>query len=377
MRRYHERISLRDVAAAVNLSAGHLTTVVRRKTGRTVQEWIAERRMAQARRLLVETDLTVAEIGRRVGYADPVYFSTVLPARPLQHPPSLAPRGPPLAAARKRSCAPALSRERARRREGADAGCGRRASAVPSVASLSPCAIRGSDARLAQQERVAAMAQPPVSPPLGWLEALGYVDRLTRDPLAWRGRKHRWSSRIGGGSPRGPRGNVAGHGGRIVVFGATGYAGDLTARTLVERGTRPVLAARNEDRVRALAHELGCLEWAVADVERPELTPRNRGYRDAAGVAWSPAVSPTPRSPAQRQLTPLGEQVDRLYRAAWALCGSRDAAEDLLQETFMRVLRRPRLRLRLRSKDDLGYLLRALHNTYLRERERGARQPVP
>jgi AraC family transcriptional regulator, transcriptional activator of pobA len=72
--RYQERISLSDVAAAVSLSPGHLTTVVRRKTGRTVQEWSTERRMTQARRLLVETDLTVAEVGRRVGYADPVYF---------------------------------------------------------------------------------------------------------------------------------------------------------------------------------------------------------------------------------------------------------------------------------------------------------------
>jgi AraC family transcriptional regulator, transcriptional activator of pobA len=72
---YHERISLRDVAAAVNISRAHLTTIVRRKTGRPVQEWITERRMAQARRLLVETDLTVAELGRRVGYTDPVYFA--------------------------------------------------------------------------------------------------------------------------------------------------------------------------------------------------------------------------------------------------------------------------------------------------------------
>jgi AraC family transcriptional regulator, transcriptional activator of pobA len=71
---YHERISLRDVASAVNLSPAHLTTTVRRKTGRTVQEWIAERRMAQSRRLLVETDLTVEEIARKVGYADPAYF---------------------------------------------------------------------------------------------------------------------------------------------------------------------------------------------------------------------------------------------------------------------------------------------------------------
>jgi short subunit dehydrogenase-like uncharacterized protein len=58
--------------------------------------------------------------------------------------------------------------------------------------------------------------------------------------------------------------------GRIVLFGATGYTGDLTARALVDRGARPVLAARSEARVRALADELGGLEWAVADVERPE-----------------------------------------------------------------------------------------------------------
>ena len=73
-KRYREPISLKDVARAVNLSRGHLTTVVRRKTGRTVGEWIAERRMAEARRLLVETDLAVEEVGRRVGYVDAVYF---------------------------------------------------------------------------------------------------------------------------------------------------------------------------------------------------------------------------------------------------------------------------------------------------------------
>jgi AraC family transcriptional regulator, transcriptional activator of pobA len=72
--RYRERVSLKDVARAVSLSPGHLTTIVRRKTGRTVVEWIAERRLAQARRLLVETDLSVEEVGRRVGYNDPTYF---------------------------------------------------------------------------------------------------------------------------------------------------------------------------------------------------------------------------------------------------------------------------------------------------------------
>ena len=71
---YGEPISLKDVARAVGLSAGHLTTVVGRKTGRTVLEWITERRMAEARRLLVGTDLPVEEVGRRVGYGDSGYF---------------------------------------------------------------------------------------------------------------------------------------------------------------------------------------------------------------------------------------------------------------------------------------------------------------
>ena len=55
----------------------HSCTVrpVRRRTGRTVQEWIIERRMAEARSMLEGTDLPVAEIARRVGVFDPGYFS--------------------------------------------------------------------------------------------------------------------------------------------------------------------------------------------------------------------------------------------------------------------------------------------------------------
>jgi AraC-like DNA-binding protein len=66
--------SLADVAGAVGLTPGHLTTTVRRRTGRTVQQWIAERRMVEARRLLAGTDLTVAAIGERAGFGDPSYF---------------------------------------------------------------------------------------------------------------------------------------------------------------------------------------------------------------------------------------------------------------------------------------------------------------
>jgi AraC family transcriptional regulator, transcriptional activator of pobA len=68
-------LTLTDVAATVGLTPGHLTTVVGRKTGRTVQRWITERRMVEARRLLAETELTVEAVGARVGYRDPGYFA--------------------------------------------------------------------------------------------------------------------------------------------------------------------------------------------------------------------------------------------------------------------------------------------------------------
>jgi RNA polymerase sigma-70 factor, ECF subfamily len=69
----------------------------------------------------------------------------------------------------------------------------------------------------------------------------------------------------------------------------------------------------------------------------------------------------------------LGDHTDRLFRAAWALCGSRPDAEDLVQETFALVLAKPR---RLRAQDDLGYLLQTLRNTFLTSRRAAARRIV-
>lgn len=77
---------------------------------------------------------------------------------------------------------------------------------------------------------------------------------------------------------------------------------------------------------------------------------------------------------AARRLNPddLGDHLDRLYRAAWALCGDRFDAEDLVQETCAAVLARPRW---LRGEDDLGYLLRALRNTHAGRLRTASRRP--
>jgi RNA polymerase sigma-70 factor (ECF subfamily) len=99
---------------------------------------------------------------------------------------------------------------------------------------------------------------------------------------------------------------------------------------------------------------------------------RRRPLEDGA----MPAPDAAGRDGSERLLDParLGGHIDRLYRAAWALCGSREDAEDLVQETYARVLGRPRL---LRNDDDLGYLLRALRNTFLNQRRTESRRLRP
>jgi RNA polymerase sigma-70 factor (ECF subfamily) len=54
------------------------------------------------------------------------------------------------------------------------------------------------------------------------------------------------------------------------------------------------------------------------------------------------------------------------------MCASREEAEDLVQDTFARVLRKPRW---LHSDDDVGYLLRVLKNTFVSSRRRAGRRP--
>jgi short subunit dehydrogenase-like uncharacterized protein len=57
---------------------------------------------------------------------------------------------------------------------------------------------------------------------------------------------------------------------RIVLFGATGYTGRLTAGVLAAAGAGPVLAGRDRARLEALAGRLGGLAVAEADTARPE-----------------------------------------------------------------------------------------------------------
>ncbi len=74
-----------------------------------------------------------------------------------------------------------------------------------------------------------------------------------------------------------------------------------------------------------------------------------------------------------RMLDPstLGDHIDRLYRAACALTGNRVAADDLVQETYARVLAKPR---RITAGDDVGYLVRTMRNVFLDQRRQQTRR---
>ncbi len=58
-----------------------------------------------------------------------------------------------------------------------------------------------------------------------------------------------------------------------MIYGAYGYSGELIAREAKARGMRPILAGRNENKVRALADELG-LGFRVFDLNNGEAVRR-------------------------------------------------------------------------------------------------------
>jgi RNA polymerase sigma-70 factor, ECF subfamily len=69
----------------------------------------------------------------------------------------------------------------------------------------------------------------------------------------------------------------------------------------------------------------------------------------------------------------LGEHLDRLYPAALALTGSVPDAEDLVSDTIVRVLSRPR---RLYHDSELAYMRRCLRNTWSDTLRTRRRRPI-
>ena len=72
-----ENLSLNEVAGAVGVSANYLSAVFSQSMNRTFVEYVTDKRMEKAKKLLRDTDKSSGEIATLVGYKDPHYFSFV------------------------------------------------------------------------------------------------------------------------------------------------------------------------------------------------------------------------------------------------------------------------------------------------------------
>ena len=66
---------MQQIADALYVDAAYLTRKFTQKYGISPKEYLVEKRMAHAKKLLRETDVSVKEISISVGYLDPLYFS--------------------------------------------------------------------------------------------------------------------------------------------------------------------------------------------------------------------------------------------------------------------------------------------------------------
>jgi len=70
-----EHIRAPELAAAVGTSRSQLMALFKHNTGGGILAYQNDLRMVKARRLIDDTDMDIAEIAQKVGYADPYYFS--------------------------------------------------------------------------------------------------------------------------------------------------------------------------------------------------------------------------------------------------------------------------------------------------------------
>ncbi|MFL6197592.1 MAG: helix-turn-helix transcriptional regulator, partial [Thermoanaerobaculia bacterium] len=70
-----EDLSLASMAAAANLSPYHFARSFKRFMGLTPHQYVLRRRIERAKEMLLDTDLPVGVVARRVGFASPSHFS--------------------------------------------------------------------------------------------------------------------------------------------------------------------------------------------------------------------------------------------------------------------------------------------------------------
>ncbi|PTQ69031.1 AraC-like DNA-binding protein [Pseudomonas sp. GV071] len=70
-----EKITVPQLAQACALSRSHFSRAFKRSTGMSPQDWIHRQRIAQAKRLIQESDMTLTQISAECGFCDQAHFS--------------------------------------------------------------------------------------------------------------------------------------------------------------------------------------------------------------------------------------------------------------------------------------------------------------
>lgn len=68
-------VSLESTAAEASMSVSHFSRVFSKVMGQTYTDYVIGRRIGMAKEYLMNSDLRSSEIGFKVGYKDPHYFS--------------------------------------------------------------------------------------------------------------------------------------------------------------------------------------------------------------------------------------------------------------------------------------------------------------
>jgi RNA polymerase sigma-70 factor (ECF subfamily) len=134
-------------------------------------------------------------------------------------------------------------------------------------------------------------------------------------------------------------------------------------------GGAPMTSPRSDPnlRLRLNRQEAPVRDRPIASITAQVVEASGAQERPAAAIR-RPSGSSTKRLDPEVLVAHLGH----LLAAAWALCGSRESAEDLVQETVARILSRPRL---VGAGAERAYLMQTLRNTFLTNRRTAACRP--
>ncbi|WP_260845732.1 helix-turn-helix transcriptional regulator [Paenibacillus sp. Y412MC10] len=72
---FSQKITIEDIAHLIGLNRSYLCSLFKQQMNISIQDYLIRYRMDMAAKMLGSTDLSIGDIARSVGYADPLLFS--------------------------------------------------------------------------------------------------------------------------------------------------------------------------------------------------------------------------------------------------------------------------------------------------------------